>query len=174
MSLKTALTAARIYQLFDVDLGKGILKRKRSVGLNKAGEHAGYVTKSGYRIIRIDRVNYFEHNLIWFLVHGEWPQPGYELDHKNRKRGDNRPSNLRLCTRSQNCANATLRKDNRAGYRGVHFDAEKRKYAVQVTKNKKCYNLGYFTDLKEAAEVAAKFRSEIWGDFAHNPNLGQS
>jgi hypothetical protein len=59
--------------------------------------------KNGYRIVRLKRVNFMEHRLIWFFVHGAWPKNG--LDHKNGIKDDNRPDNLRDVTKTVNNQN---------------------------------------------------------------------
>lgn len=170
MSLKTALTESRIRELFTVDLESGeFFYKRRPFGGVLAGARAGYVAKNGYRIICIDYVDYFEHNLLWFLGTGELlPTKQFEVDHKNRIRHDNNPSNLRKATRSQNNANSGVRKNNRTGYKGVHFDKEKLKYCVQITKNKKPHFGGYFKNLDDAAKTAACMRKKLFGEFAHN------
>lgn len=166
MRSKTGLTVERINELYVVDLRRGAFYHKRSVGLATKGQRAGYNSKYGYRILCIDRIDYFEHNLIWFLTRGFWPPKGYEVDHENRVKWDNRPRNLRLATRSQNCANSKVRVDNKAGYRGVHFDKEKNKFAVQITKNKKTHSLGYYETVEQAAKVAQDARVKLFGEFA--------
>src|SRR5260221_6319813 len=96
------ISKERIKELFYVDLEHGFLIHKRTIGMANSGTRAGYKTRGGYRHICIDRKDYFEHNLIWFLVNGSWPPEGLEIDHINRVRDDNRPKNLRLGTRTQN------------------------------------------------------------------------
>ena len=59
--------------------------------------------RNGYRIVRLKRVNFMEHRLIWFFVHGAWPKNG--LDHKNGIKDDNRPDNLRDVTTTVNNQN---------------------------------------------------------------------
>ena len=167
-----ALTVERIEELFRIDLVKGKLWHKgRSIGGQPKGRRAGYVAKHGYRIICIDYVDYFEHNLIWFLAYGQWPPSGVEVDHINRIRKENQLRNLRLGSRSLNNANMRLRRDNKAGYRGVHFNKEKNKFCAQVTKDGKTKSLGYFTTAEEAARAAAKVRQELFGEFAYHPGL---
>ena len=161
------VSAGRLHELYDIDLDQGIFRHKRAIGRAKKGNRAGYVAKkSGYRVLCVDRVDYFEHNLVWFLSNGSWPQEGYEVDHKDRIRDNNGRSNLRLATRSQNNANMKLRKDNRAGFRGMHFNNEKQKFCVQVTKDGKTHSLGYFESLEAAAEASLRVRKQLFGEFA--------
>jgi hypothetical protein len=168
MISKTALTAKRIYELFHVDLVGGALYHKRSVGLARKGQRAGYIAQNGYRYISIDRRDYLEHQIIWFLTKGEWlPNKTHEIDHENRLRYDNAPSNLRKATRGQNNYNAGMRSDNITGVRGVYFCKVKKKYIVQVTANKKTHTLGRFASLVEATQVAVAGRERLHGSFAY-------
>src|SRR5208283_2571413 len=62
---------------------------------------------------------------------------GYEPDHRNRNGLDNRISNLRPATRSQNNMNAGLRKDNRSGVRGVSWCSTFGKWIARICVDKK-------------------------------------
>lgn len=46
---------------------------------------------------------------------------GYEVDHINRVKFDNRKENLRTVTRSQNNYNTKIRSDSKTGFKGVHY-----------------------------------------------------
>lgn len=157
---------SRLHELFEVDVQAGSLVRRKSIGLAKKGLMAGSLTPAGYREIGIDRKKYFFHNLIWFLAYKKWPDVGFEIDHRNRVKDDNRLSNLRLCTRSQNNANHKLRSDNITGVRGVYFSRERKKFIAQITVNGITKNLGRFKTISEAAAVAKLARVRCFGEFA--------
>ncbi|HAS0888998.1 TPA: HNH endonuclease, partial [Enterobacter cloacae subsp. cloacae] len=74
------------------------------------GDVAGFVDYTGYAYIKVDRVKYSAHRLAWLYVHGSMPEE--QIDHVNNNRSDNRISNLRLASRSQNMMNQYVRKDS--------------------------------------------------------------
>lgn len=102
------------------------------------------------------------------------PLPGFDVDHINGNRLDNRRENLRICTHQQNLFNSKLSAANKSGYRGVSWDTNNRRWVVQIRLNGKPYYIGAFRDKHEAAraynEHALKFRGEfavlntIWPD----------
>ena len=78
-------------------------------------------------------------------------------DHINGNTLDNRRSNLRVCTQKENNWNASKRKDNTSGYKGVHHF--KGKWAARIQVDNKRLFLGYYETVKEAAkgyDIAAK------------------
>lgn len=165
------LIQERVLELFDVDLESGTLIRKKAVGRAKAGVRAGYLTRCGYRIICIDRVDYFEHNLIWFMAYGSFLELLYEIDHVDRYKANNAISNLRMATRGQNNANQKLRCDNSTGIKGVYRNTKTGKYVVQITVKRVIVHQSTHADLQEAAKVAKEVHEEHWGAY-FNPTLG--
>ena len=102
----------------------------------------------GYACARIKDRYVLLHRLIIDAKKGEI------VDHINRNRLDNRTSNLRIATRSQNTLNSAMRLDNTTGYRGVYRvknNAPKPWY-THLTINGKRINGGkYYATSKEAA-----------------------
>jgi len=84
---------------------------------------------------------------------------GLQVDHINGDRLDNRRSNLRLCTQSQNASNRGKNKNNTSGYKGVSWNKREKKWSARIRVNGKLYFLGNFIDIKYAAQaynIAAK------------------
>ena len=80
-------------------------------------------------------------------------EPSGEIDHINRNKLDNRRSNLREVTRSMNCLNKGLQRNNTSGHAGVRYDKSKtslKKWRAWIQVKGKIYNLGCFETKKEA------------------------
>src|SRR3990167_9977404 len=79
--------------------------------------------------------------------------PGMHTDHINRNKLDNRKSNLRICTPSQNSHNANVRVDNTTGYRGVSLDKKSEKYDARTRVPGRQICLGLFVHDYDAAQA---------------------
>lgn len=95
---------------------------------------------------------------------------GQFVDHINLNKLDNRKSNLRLCSRTENNRNIGLPKNNTSGYKGVTFFRLRGKFMAQITVNRKNIYLGYFEDPKDAAKAYNEAALKYYGEFA---NLNQ-
>lgn len=88
------------------------------------------------------------------------------IDHINGNGLDNRISNLRIVTQSQNCMNRGKRKGCSLQYKGVYFDKCHKKWRSQIRINGKLNFLGYFGSEKKAACVYNIVAFEKFGKFA--------
>lgn len=92
---------------------------------------------------------------------------GMVVDHINHDTLDNRKSNLRICTQSQNAFNRGLQRQNTSGYKGVHFYKRKDKYMAYIDVNRKRIHLGYFKTAQEAAKKYNEVALFLVGEYAH-------
>lgn len=92
-------------------------------------------------------------------------------DHINRNRLDNRKSNLRPATPTENAQNRTKFKNNTSNVTGVTFQQEDGIWIASITVNKQRIYLGCFTNKKEA--IVTRLRAEIkyFGEFAPQKHL---
>lgn len=143
-----------------------VAQQKKLDDLNAkyAGKPTGYTTESGHITISIDNKNYLSHRLAWLYMTGEWPPNG--IDHRDGIPSNNRWSNLRLATQSQNNANAKLRSDNKTGHKGVTWCEGSRAYQVHVSFNGVRHYFGCFNDPEKAAKVYREKAAELFGEFA--------
>lgn len=87
------------------------------------------------------------------------------VDHISGVKLDCTRANLRLCTMSQNLANAKIRTDNKSGHRGITLDKRNGHYTAQVYVNCKKYHLGSFKTLEEAVKARRDKELEMYGSF---------
>lgn len=87
------------------------------------------------------------------------------VDHINGNRLDNRRSNLRVCTKSENAKNRKVYRTNTSGYRGVSWHKKNKKWQAKIKSNGKVIYLGEFTVIEDAAEAYRVAANELHGDF---------
>lgn len=88
-------------------------------------------------------------------------------DHINGNSLDNRRSNLRLATQSQNNFNSRLNIRNTSGYKGVTWSKQRSKWQAQISVNKTYINLGHYDTPQEAYEAYKEAARKYHGEFAN-------
>ena len=112
------------------------------------GDIAGNLNSDGYVRIKFKGKAYQAHRLAWYLHYGGWPKN--EIDHINGIKTDNRISNLRDVTRSENLLNLKSHREKTVKY--YYYDKRKQKWLVQAQINSKQKHLGYFETEKKARQ----------------------
>lgn len=87
---------------------------------------------------------------------------GYEVDHINRDRLDNRKSNLRVVTRQDNMKNKSKYSNNTSGYPGIKWNNKLKKWQVQITVNKHRHHLGVHTEFQDALLARRKAERDLF------------
>lgn len=153
---------AELERLLSYDPETGIFRWKVARGRVRPGDIAGKTNKDGYRVIKVSQEYHYAHRLAWLFVTGSWPAG--EIDHRNRRRADNRFDNLRDATRAQNLLNQPGR--GRSGAKGVSWKKKARKWRVRVRIEGTPREIGLFDDFELAEFVAAEARNLYHGEFA--------
>lgn len=127
------------------------------------GNRAGCVTCRGYRKIGINGRFYEEQRLAWLYVSGSLPEED-QIDHIDCDPLNNRWSNLRQATGSQNTANQRQLKDGKL--KGVSFLKKYGKYQAQIKRGGKSIYLGLFDAEQQAHDAYVAKAKELFGEFA--------
>lgn len=135
--------------LFDVEDREEIVKYK------------WYLNAIGY--VYSGKGGYF-HRFVLKLKKGE----RCEVDHKDGNKLDNRRSNIRKCSRTQNSLNKGKSVSNTSGYKGVHFLKRIKKWIAYIKAGKKIKYLGSFSSKTEAAIAYTKVVKKYHGEFAYS------
>lgn len=128
----------------------------------KVGSRAGSLAGNGYWQIKLDGTVYNYHRVAWFYVTGVWPDRW--IDHENRDITDNRFSNLRLSSISQNAGNMKRRADNSSGFKGV--ERKRNKFSARIRHEGVRHSLGVFDTPEEAHAVYFAAAQRLFGEFA--------
>ena len=91
-----------------------------------------------------------------------------EIDHLNHNRSDNRRENLRIVTRSENCFNMGLRKDNTSGYSGVRWFKRDQLWEARITVHGVKYYLGRYKNKTDAIAARKAAEEKYFGEYSYD------
>lgn len=134
---------------------------KRAGGTDRTG--ARHSQHSLYYRVAIKNKKYWLHRLAWLHHHGDWPPD--EIDHIDGDGLNNAIANLRLATRSENCANTKRGRNNTVGLKGVYRHKCGR-YGAQITKDRRHIHLGLFDSPEEAHTAYIEAAQNLFGGYA--------
>ena len=91
---------------------------------------------------------------------------GELVDHINGNGLDNRRTNIRICTHSQNLMNSSNKKNCSSKFKGVYWHKKGRKWAAQIQMRGSYKYLGLFSSEIDAAIAYNNAAIENFGEFA--------
>jgi HNH endonuclease len=165
---KPRLTAKRLRGLLSYNLDTGEfhwLPRADNPALSAriAGKLAGH-DAGGYWRIRIDGRNYAAHRLAWLYVKG-WHAPS-DVDHRDGNGLNNRWTNLRPATKSQNNSNLKRAPSSKGHPPGCFWRESLHRWQVYIGVNGKRVFLGNFRSKGAAARAYRDAAAESHGAYS--------
>lgn len=126
-------------------------------------------TPKGYLIGLVEGKNIFLHRYITDCPNGMIPDHihGIESIH------DNRRSNLRIVTPSQNNMNQKMRINNKSGVKGVHWNNSKQRWIARIGVNGKQIELGEFREYDDAVKARKDAEEEYFGKYSYDNSQKQ-
>lgn len=124
------------------------------------------IDSRGYKFGKISRVRFSTHRIIFKMETGEEPEC---IDHIDGDKTNNKWSNLRKVTWSQNRRNAAKPKTNTSGCAGVKWFRRDRRWRAYITVDLVRVDLGSFKEFKDA--VASRKHAER--KYGFHPNHGR-
>lgn len=159
------ITKSQIAEYLKYDPFTGLFTAIKSHGTRwKIGSIVGHKNNSGYVTISLKGKLRKAHRMAWIYMY-DVDIDGFQIDHINGNKSDNRISNLRISTHQQNMFNMKKKKTNKSGVKGVHFDNRCNKWRAQTSINKKRVHLGLFDSIRDAERVIYEFMNKNHNDF---------
>lgn len=156
---------AELVRIFRYDPESGILYNRIRRGTTApAGVQTGTKGAGGYLVVRVNRVLYKVHRIIWLMVYGK--EPDGDIDHIDGCPSNNRIINLRCVSASTNLKNARIRTDNSTGIVGVSWSTGRGKWAVSIRSSGVDITLGRHSCFLDAC--AARKSAELKYEFHEN------
>lgn len=149
---------------------KNFQKEQYAKSWNKrlSGKPAGNRNVNGYIDIRINKILYKAHRIIWFMFNPDF-DISMEIDHKNQFPFDNRIDNLRPANSSQNKMNRNTRIDSVSKIKGIRWVEKRQRWEARVCGFGKNRN-AYFISQEEAVKWATEKRIKMHDEF-HNHGI---
>lgn len=148
----------------DKDIWSGSPERFRKTWNKRyAGKPVRNVDAYGYLVINVAGHVIKAHRAVFLIEHGYLPE---EVDHIDGNRSKNHHTNLRPASGSQNRWNSGKRYNNKSGWKGVCWNKVRGKWHAQININKRRKTIGYFDDVKEAAEAYIFAALDLHGEYA--------
>ena len=137
---------------------------------DKIKNYCWHINTDGYVVTTINQTHskIKMHRLVMDVINNH----NVNVDHIYHNKNDNRKSQLRLVTNSQNQYNTILSKDNTSGYKGVYWHKKHNQWEALISYNKKQIYLGLYDNIEDAIKARQQAEIKYFGEYRYkeNPN----
>lgn len=133
---------------------------------DKIKDYCWYKTRQGYIKTSYQKNNIVMHKLVMGLYDNN-NYDKYDVDHIYHNKNDNRKSQLRLATRSQNSMNCKVKSTNTSGVTGVSWDKDRNKWIANIKVNYKNIYLGRYDNIKDAIKARQDAEIKYFGEYRY-------
>lgn len=142
---------------------------------NKIKDYNWYVNDQHYLLARVNIGNGKIKNVRMHRIIMEVNNSEIEIDHIHgiNSRNDNRKSNLRIATHSQNNINKDKTKNNTSGIKGVSWDKRVEKWRVRISVDNVCYELGFFDNKEDAEKIRQEAEEKYFGEWSYKNSINK-
>lgn len=165
MNDKALIDLFREYLKYDESSPSFLRWAKSPMQRIKAGAVAGNIDCKGYWRLQLKGKDYLSHRVIYAIFNNYIPEI---IDHIDTDRKNNKITNLRKVSASQNQFNRKINKNNRSGAKGIFWDEKRDEWVATIWKEKKIAYIGRFKNKKDAGEALIINRRKLHGEFANN------
>ena len=95
-----------------------------------------------------------------------------EVDHIYHINHDNRKSELRITTESQNSMNKGLKSNNSSGVTGVYYSNREEKWKAFIGINGEEIHLGTFNNFNDAVKIRKQAETKYFGEYRYKEKVG--
>lgn len=154
------------WKMKEIKLNKGFIALVDDDDFDELSKFTWFVEAQGYAVTKVWKgVCAWEKLKMHRFVMKRCKGDGIQVDHINGLKLDNRKSNLRNCTNTENCRNRSATKKNSTGLKGVSFRSSNKKWVAQICVNYKRIYLGQFETPQDAHEAYKKAAIKMHGEF---------
>lgn len=147
-----------------VDTARGHVYKKDKTGIFSRVK--GSPIGRGHLSMTVNGKAFYMHRIVYEFANDPIPL-GMQVDHINEIKTDNRLTNLRVVTQSENFQNISIpNKRSLTGFRGVSVDRRTGKFAVATNAHGKYRFIGRYATIEEASNV---YRYAVSILHTHNP-----
>jgi hypothetical protein len=163
---KNDLTQNTVRTLFEYRDGS-LFWKERIARCLRVGKQAGHLEQDGYIRVRINKVIYPIHRIIFLHHYGYLPK---FIDHKDGNRSNNLIENLRECTARENQYNRKVQSRKFAEitskWKGVCWLPTRKRWIARIRVDNKLKFLGHFLNEDDAAVAYNSAAKTYFGEFA--------